>query len=253
MFNLPEGSYKEYKIPKKGGKFRKIVAPSNELLRYQRRILPTLESYYKSQVHRTTIQDVAHGFIKNKNCVTAAKKHIGFQATIMMDISEFFDSVKKEMLPLAFSNDENLFHLKGYAAQGFATSPMLANIAFIPAARQIHEALEDEYAEFMFTIYADDIQISVNSEDYEQLNETIEQVTAIIETSGFKVNAKKTRIKYAKFGFRRILGVNVGNTEVRATRRVMRKIRAAKFQGNGSSAGGLTTWSKCYLPKKLRR
>lgn len=251
MTRLPAGNYEEYLIPKKGGKFRKIVAPSAELLTYQRQILRTLNDDYAIAIQQTPIKNTAHGFVKNRNCITAAIQHVGYQSTIMMDISTFFDDVKPSMLP-QYASDANLWHKEGYAAQGFATSPMLANIAFLPALSQIHEYLGDYFYDFAFTIYADDIQISVNTEEVDELSEIIEAITAIIENQGFKINKRKTRIRYAKFGYRRILGVNVGDTKLRATRKVMRKIRAARHQSKASSLGGLTTWSKCYKPKNYR-
>ena len=247
MHTLPAGNYEEYLIPKKGGKFRKIVAPSSELLSYQRRILQTLNRDYIRLTTNTAIANTAHGFVKGRNCVTAAEQHVGFQSTIMMDISTFFDDVKLTHVP--DYPDTNLWHKDGYAAQGFATSPMLANLAFIPVLRSIHEFLDDYYGDFAFTIYADDIQISVNTEDLDELQNIIDAVTNNVEVRGFTINNKKTRIKYAKYGYRRILGVNVGDKEVRATRRTMRKLRAAIHQRNGPSTGGLTTWSKCYRPK----
>ena len=250
MTHLPAGTYDEYLIPKKKGKFRKIVAPSASLLTHQRQVLNQLNTDYAEAVRRLPIKNTAHGFVKNKNCITAAEQHIGFETTIMMDISTFFDDVKFTMLPQYA--DPSIWHAEQYAAQGFATSPMLANIAFIPALSQIHEYLDDYFIDFAFTIYADDIQISVNTEDLEELNDIISAVTAIIETQGFRINQRKTRIRYAKFGFRRILGVNVGPTEVRATRKVMRKIRAARHQKQGPSLGGLTTWSQCHKPKHYK-
>lgn len=248
---LPAGSYKEYLIPKKGKGFRAITAPDAALLKYQRANLLKLEQYFLSQVRGTPLSNTVHGFLSNHNCVTAAKRHIGYDTTIMMDISSFFDNVLLNMVPPQF-RDPSFFHQKGYAAQGFATSPMLANIAILPALRQINELLDDLFEDYVFSLYADDLQISINEDDYEETADVIEGVTAIIENAGFRINAKKTRIKYAKYGWRRILGVNVGSDSIRATRKTMRKIRAAKHQSNHSSLGGLVTWSRCYSPKKYR-
>lgn len=251
-YKLEEGTYREYKIPKRSGGYRKIVAPDKDLLKYQRNQLPSLITYFKKQIRGTVAANTVHGFIPNHNCVTGAQMHIGYTSTTMMDITNFFDSVTKEMLPEHIANDGSLWHLNGYAAQGLATSPILANIAILPALFQIHELLDDIFEDYALTIYADDIQISHNSEDYDDINEIIEGVTAIIENSGFSINANKTRTKYAKHGWRRILGVNVGDSTTRASRKTMRKLRAAKHQGNGPSAGGLSTWSKNYLPKMYK-
>ena len=262
-FTLPEGSYREYQIPKKAGGFRKITAPSPELLKYQRSKLKSLEEYFYSQVKRTPLANVVHGFLSKRNCVTGASLHVGYKATIMMDISNFFDTVHYTMLPTELY-DPSLFHLKGYAAQGFATSPILCNIALLPALDQIHELLDDLFTDFALSVYADDVQISVNDDEHDILNEVIDNVYAILEYNGFSANTKKTRIKYAKHGYRRILGISVGDDHIRATRKVIRRIRAAKHNAQnqsldsderrsaGNSAGGLVTWSRCLYPKKYK-
>ena len=90
-------SYKEHLIPKKNGKFRKIVAPSKDLLNYQQSKLKYIEKVYKAEVTKHNIENIIHGFVPGKNCVTAAKQHIGFNTTIVMDLADFFDTVNKLM------------------------------------------------------------------------------------------------------------------------------------------------------------
>ena len=252
-------SYREHLIPKKGkNKFRKIVAPNSTLLNYQRNKLPFLEAWYDEIANEKQLSNIAHGFRKNKNCITGASRHKGFDLTIMLDLSDFFDNVKSYHIPIyEIQNDRNLFHADGYAAQGFATSPMIANIAVLPQLEEMNMVLEQFYpGEYALTMYADDIQISLNRRDTTQKgpeeNVIIEIVYDIFENAGFPMNKKKTRIRYQQHGYRKILGVNVGQDHVRATRKVMKKIRAAGFQGNYQSKGGLTTWSRCLLPRANR-
>ena len=115
--------------------------------------------------------------------------------------------------------------------------------------------LMQEYSEpggdrFAFTVYADDIQISTN---YKSLIPTIiHNVNSFAVNNGFTINRNKTRVRRSINGYRRILGINVGSDHIRATRKTMRKIRAADHQGNYHSKGGLVTWSKNLLPKVLR-
>ena len=250
-------SYKEHLIPKKNGKFRKIVAPSKDLLNYQQSKLKYIEKVYKAEVTKHNIENIIHGFVPGKNCVTAAKQHIGFNTTIVMDLADFVDTVNKIMFAyvryIDIHQDSKFFHKDGYCAQGFATSPMLANIAFIPAIIEINSYLKNMPGKTAFTIYADDLQISTNSRDSEYINDKIiKPITKIIEKHKFKVNQNKTRIRYAHYGYRKILGINVGDTKLTGTRKIMRKIRAANHQENGQSLGGLITWSKCYEPKQTK-
>ena len=102
---------------------------------------------------------------------------------------------------------------------------------------------------FAFTIYADDIQISYNQKYLKK------DIINIVESSfleyKFEINKRKTRTRVSDCGFRKILGINVGESEIRGTRRTMRKIRAANHQGNFHSKGGLIAWSNCKIPTKL--
>ncbi len=259
-------SYRELTIPKKNGKVRKIVAPNKHLLAYQRKKLPKIENTYLNLVKNTYIENCANGFIKGRNGVSAARQHVGFDLTVILDIKDFFDYVTDKMIQREvdfWGELPHLYHAKGkYAAQGFATSPILANISSIQLLKDIDKFLAMNYSrkDFVHTIYADDIHISVNlqHEDYKDENQIKEQVALLIEKNGFIVNRNKTRARYAKHGFRRILGVNVGNSinegnkGIFPSRKTNRKIRAARHQKNGSSLGGLVTWSKCLPPKKQR-
>ena len=102
---------------------------------------------------------------------------------------------------------------------------------------------------FAFTIYADDIQISYNDKSLKK--EIIQIIGDSFMRGGFQINRRKTRTRSATCGFRKILGINVGESEIRGTRRTMRKIRAANHQGNFHSKGGLIAYSNCNKPKKL--
>lgn len=248
-------TYEEFKIPKKSGGFRKITAPDKELLKYQRSKLPTLEVLWNDISSEYGVDNVQHGFITNRNCVTAAENHIGFAATISMDIADFFDNVTTtniEAFSSEMASDTYFYHEEGYCSQGFATSPILCNIALIPALSHINEYLMANFDDYAFTVYADDIAISINHNNYNEINDTISAVNVIMVQHEFKLKHSKTRVRYAKHGFRRILGVMVGETGMKVPRKIKYKLRAAKFQQNGPSIGGLTTWSKLEIPKALR-
>lgn len=258
--------YKEFIIPKKSGGHRKITAPDKELLKYQRSQLKQLELLWEDLAGAYNVDDIQHGFLPNRNCVTAAKKHIGFQTTISMDIKDFFDSVTTDHIKVfsdTLANDQYLFHKDGYCSQGFATSPILSNIAIIPALAQLKEMIDELGYNYVLTMYADDITVSVNTEDTEQLKKIIQIITNVLEFYNFQVKPTKTRIRYAKYGFRRILGIMCGEDSIKIPRKTKYKLRAALHQARTStntaqkmqaiySSGGLTTWSKLMLPKAYR-
>ncbi len=248
-------AYREFQIKKKSGKHRRICAPDADFLAYQRSTLPTLAEYLLSNEAEMFGTDVFHGFIKNRNCVTAARKHIGYAHTISLDISQCFDSIYYDTLPAEVTTElEKSFvtHKDGSIAQGFATSPMLSNIYLLKPMAELVEIIEALFRRSTVTIYADDIQISVPESTYDELNLVIETAVILFQQYGLTINPRKTRIHHARFGNRRILGVQVGATAMYPNRRLRKKIRAARHQGNGPSLGGLVTSSRLLLPKALR-
>ena len=97
---------------------------------------------------------------------------------------------------------------------------------------------------FAFTIYADDIQISYNDKSLKK--EIIQIIENSFSAGGFEINRRKTRTRSATCGFRKILGINVGDESIRGSRKTMRKIRAANHQGNYHSKGGLQSWANWH-------
>jgi len=251
--------YKEYLIPKRNKGTRKITAPDKELLAYQRTMLPKIERIWRAAAEEFDVEDIQFGFIRDRNVVTAANMHIGYEASIGMDISDFFDTVTRaHIFPFSkeLAEDPYLFHADGYCSQGFASSPMLANIALIPAIQEIDSYLhKNPKVAYLtaFTVYADDVTISANTTEMSELLKIIDTVTMILDKHGFAVKPTKTRIRFAKYGYRRMLGVMVGDEGIKVPRKIKYRMRAAKFQENYSSLGGLTTWSKLQLPKALRQ
>lgn len=111
--------YRQFFIKKKNGRHRRICAPSPELLAFQRSQLQSLSHIFNSKAFAFFEQrdrDIFHGFLKNRNIVTCAEKHIGFDHTICLDISNCFDSITETMLHMDL--DPRLFHQDGSLAQG---------------------------------------------------------------------------------------------------------------------------------------
>lgn len=247
--------YREFNIKKKNGKVRRICAPSKELLAYQRSKLPGFVHYFKETEQSIFKTDIFHGFVPSRNCVTAARKHIGFSHTISLDISNCFDSIHLTDIKPVLS-DIRLVHKDGTLAQGFATSPILACIYMLDPVKEVDSLLRtyfDTPDQFALTVYADDIQISVrNKTDFDTLNMLVDFVTLIFSNYKLTINKSKTRMHHAHYGNRRILGIQVGDSTISPNRRLRKKMRAAKHQGNYQSLGGLTTASRLLLPKALR-
>lgn len=253
--------YKEFVIKKKNGKQRKIVSPSSELKALQRDKVFQLYPQFKALAGN--LANRFHGFIPKRNSITAATQHIGFSSTTMYDLENFFDTVtdthiRAAGLHIPISEHHIVYHRDGYTAQGFPSSPMLANIAAIPFMREIEQRLIllAGKGNFALTIYADDIQISLH-QDSKSIWQTVHKiVNESAKKANLVINPSKTRTRFAKYGFIRMLGVNITPNGIVATRKTNRKVRAVrqqvdKKQPKGQVLGGLRTWQKCLYPKGI--
>lgn len=251
----PEWGYREFEIEKKGKgkKMRKIVAPGIERKGYLTKRLPKLYKLFDRIVPDVDLQDRFHGFLPKRNAVTAAMSHRGFDVTLTMDISNFFDSINTSFFKfddrIKLELKDEMFHKEKYTPQGFPTSPILCNIALIPILYSLRINLPSKV---WFTIYADDIQLSFSEEvDWRNIRQI---VTNVFEKHNLQINEKKTRVRFAKYGARKVLGINVWEDRISATRRTNRKVRGVRkkviFQPEiKQSLGGLVTWQKSKLPK----
>jgi len=252
--------YTEFTIKKKSGKLRKIVNPSSKLKSWQRRYTTkVLTPQFKELATEAGVYDTFHGFVPGRNCVTGASRHLGSKYTcvLMMDLSDFFDTVKWTSAGITEDmvfHKSTLFHKDGYAAQGFPSSPMIANIALIPVIRDIQRKVETEHpGDFAITMYADDITISL---EYDMWRRIRDIATEVFEEYGYKVNPTKTRVRFHKYGSIKVLGVNLTKDGIMATRKTNRKVRAVKQQvrvgkPQGQVLGGLRTWQSCKYPKGM--
>lgn len=250
--------YTDKKIPKRGKGYRKISIPDAELLKVQRKALKEISRNIRKGLYNVGLEDNIHGFIPHKNACTAAKQHIGYDCTVIMDIENFFDNCTKETIikiaPWLQKHRYfvNMFHDDGYLAQGFATSPILSTVVIAPVIHKLKRDLKPLLIDFAITVYADDIQISFNKgndEGYNKENSVVQLVKSAVTEVGLSIKESKTRIRYAKYGYRKILGINVGKDCITASRKTNKKIRAAIHQKNNSSLGGLRTWAACLEPK----
>jgi len=229
--------------------------------------------------------DIVHGFMYGKSALTNARRHAGdYDVTISMDLKDFFPSVtfkkirdswrylygEKAEIPgvlmqrlyidkrtgkpvsgkvmktaVAGEMDDEVADLL-IAEQGLPTSPMLANIA---AAKMDWKMLEHTGAFDIYTRYADDMTFSITGiADGNHANAAIEMFKEISVSCGFTINDKKTKVQHARAGRRIITGYSVGEVDVRATRKVRRKLRAAKHNGWTRKEAGITEFCRLAMP-----
>ena len=226
------------KIKKKSGGFRKLYCLEQNDCRIEYILLKDRADELFEDTKAYT-EGWVHGFVIGRNCVSAAKKHVGYKSTTMLDIKDFFDSVTKSMVP------EELWgaFIDGAPRQGLPSSPSIANLAFSSYDEKIVNKLIEHSNDFAYTRYADDIAVSYNSPL------KVEEIIKDCIESAFLINPKKTRTRHSRNGRRIILGMGVDD-KVYPTRKTKRRIRAAVKNQNLNQERGLKIWAKCQPPKK---
>lgn len=238
--------YRIARIPKGNGNFRYLYIASAEDNLRLRSLLPTLESILAA----TDTSKSNYAFQRNRNCVLNAVQHIGYRYTLSMDLEDFFNSIFPSHVSAVIPDEliKQCF-LEGNPRQGLPTSPIISTIAFLPSDKKIIETLSKLKIDAVYTRYADDLIFSFNnSQDEGRIRFVVKQ---IVETNGFRINEKKTKLQDALNGRIIITGIAIDNRGLYATRRTRKKIRAAIHQSNEISLAGLKEWSKCKLPSAV--
>lgn len=271
------------RIPKGGGRFRTIYVPSLKEKERLRKLLPLLHDIHAKAVDAAVTRGIAHAFVPNRNPVTCALPHRGFQVTVSCDLENWFDTVREEQLVAAGVPPEvaKQITIDGVCRQGLPTSPVAANIAAVAMDVDIlwslnclkENFLEHAQCEFSFayTRYADDITVSFSETGDGVINHIVETIGRNVAHYGWKIAEHKTHIQHAKAGRRIIVGIAVDD-RVQATRKTRRKLRAARHAAGGHcpkrllkkmsaataigaathSAAGLAEWAACKLPRRVR-
>jgi hypothetical protein len=233
-----------HKIDKGNGSFRFVYAPNTKY----KKVLREKLSYLEDTLTALDKRNMFHAFRRNFNPVTNAKAHIGYKYSAKFDLKSFFDTVRQDMFSAPLNDD--LYFIKGITRQGLPTSPMLASIALLPTAYNIEDEIKGKFTDIRMTVYADDITISFNErmqfEDIKQI------VYKHVKKDGFKINYKKTKLKFGhKNGMRRIIcGVAVGMDRIYRTRETKIKIREALHKEEQLRAIGLIEWSRNKPPRR---
>lgn len=199
--------YKTFPISKKSGGLRWINAPHESLMEAQRELKSIFEDKMFALYHTS-----AFAYVKNRNTYDALKRHQAneskwFEKT---DFSDFFGSTTAEfvlgMMSIIFPFSEimkdekgkqvltqalDLCFLNGGLPQGTPISPMLTNFMMIPIDHTLSQELRKKG--FIYTRYADDIQISSRYEfnPFEMVKEIDSVLTKF--NAPFKIKPSKTR------------------------------------------------------------
>jgi retron-type reverse transcriptase len=237
----PVTHYVTFRIPKRNGQSRLIMAPKSRLKHIQRLLLRAL-------VDKLPVSPHAHGFRSGRSIRSGAEPHVGKAVVLKMDLKDFFPSVtfgrvrgllialgygypvattlavlmtEAERQPVEL--DGRVVHVPvgpRHCVQGAPTSPGVCNALCLRLDRRL-AGLARKYG-WTYTRYADDLTFSGDSAEHAQ---TIRRLaTRVCNDEGFQVHPDKTRVM--RRGSRQTVTGVVVNRTAGLSRRERRLLRA---------------------------
>ncbi|EKE30343.1 MAG: ribonuclease H [uncultured bacterium (gcode 4)] len=190
-FDAPDLSYTTFTIPKKDWTSRQIEAPNAQLKKTQQTLLHLLSNNIILPWYVT-------GFRKKFSIKTNAKKHVGREVVINLDIKDFFTNVTTQKLRqrleyLKVDNEiisrfEKLCFNNWHLPQWAPTSPFLANFIFVPIDEAIIKTAKKYDKNIIYSRYADNITLSSNVKNISNLIRIISEW--IMPKFGYTINSK---------------------------------------------------------------
>ena len=226
---------KTFRLRKKHGGYREITAPKGGL----RGILNALNILLQTYDEPTPW---AFGFVCGRSVVDNARPHVGKRYILNLDLKDFFPTITRQQVadcltaePFGFSslaaklvsglatvrtkNNEEVL------AQGFATSPTLSNFICREMDKEIASIATAQG--ITFTRYADDLTFSADTDILRPQGELVQQVKAIVERYGFRLNEEKTHLQ--RRGKRQEVTGLMVTEKVNVSRRYVREIRSLLY------------------------
>lgn len=226
---------KTFRLRKKHGGYREITAPKVGL----RGILNALNILLQTYDEPTPW---AFGFVCGRSVVDNARPHVGKRYILNLDLKDFFPTITRQQVadclaaePFGFSslaaklisglatvrtkNNEEVL------AQGFATSPTLSNFICREMDKEIASIATAQG--ITFTRYADDLTFSADTDILRPQGELVQQVKAIVERYGFRLNEEKTHLQ--RRGRRQEVTGLMVTEKVNVSRRYVREIRSLLY------------------------
>lgn len=226
-------------IRKKNRKFRVIFEPKvrTKILLKCFKIL--FEGFYNPNQCVTA-------FVKGRNIVTNASKHIASKWIYNIDLKDFFNSISLRHVEIALSyppfglyselaklianiccihnatyGRNGKFKMGTFLPQGSPVSPILSNMVCRYMDKELKK-MADIHG-FRYSRYADDITFS-GSTDISKNQAFLSEVHRILSNWGFNINASKTRIQ--RYTRRQIVTGLVVNRKINLRKRYIKEIRS---------------------------
>lgn len=195
--------YRQFHIPKKSGGKRTITAPDGIL----KDIMHTL-CFMLNTIYLPT--SAAMAFVPQRSIVDNARKHVGKNYVLNIDLKDFFTSIDAIMVENAMNKIGISPHVSRLLAtictypektdndgivnivpQGAPTSPVISNICAMTLDARL-TGLAKRFG-LDYTRYADDITFSSNHNVYDEEGVFWNELKKIVTESRFRINEKKTR------------------------------------------------------------
>ena len=226
---------KTFRLRKKHGGYREIIAPKGRLHDVLHILNIVLQTYDEPTPW-------AYGFVCGRSVVDNARPHVGKRYILNLDLKNFFPTIKRRQLadclmaePFGFSslaaelvsgmatvrtdNGEEVL------AQGFATSPTLSNFICREMDKEIAGVAAAQGV--IFTRYADDLTFSSDADILRPQGGLAQQVKTIVERYGFRLNEAKTHLQ--RRGRRQEVTGLMVTEKVNVSRRYVREIRSLLY------------------------
>ena len=226
-------------IPKNKYQNRTIYAPIGAYRKKLKELSPVLTELS----HEADKCNSAYGFMPGRNNVMNALVHTHKKYILSLDIENFFDNIKSEMLKDILDEEQiSLCFFENTAKQGLPTSPAISNLVFAKIDTLIVEFIKEKFAiykysydmgmevingyECSYSRYADDLTFGFgNIKDLNIIKNSVEE---ILLKHGFNLNSKKTKLQNIDNGRVIITGVAIdSNGTIYPTRKMKRKLRSA--------------------------
>lgn len=225
--NNPEKYYTKKYILKRDGTKRELLVPNNHLKNIQKNILTNVLNGLSPSKYVTS-------YLKNKSLKDNALPHQNKKIILKLDIKDFFNSIDFEHIYNALPNYIfppsvkvlliKLCTYEDYLPQGSPTSPMLSNLVLKNFDNYIgNYCIKNNIS---YTRYCDDLTFSGDFDPQILKN----KVQSFLETLGFNLNSKKTKVINASN--RQLVTGLVVNKKVNVPKKYRHKIRQELYYIN---------------------
>ncbi len=222
--NNPKKYYTTKYILKRNGTKRKLLIPNKYLKSIQKNIL-------KNVLNGLTPSKYVTSYLKNKGLKENAYPHQNKKIILKLDIKDFFNSIDFELIYNAlpsyiFPPSIKVLLIKlctydDYLPQGSPTSPMLSNLVLKNFDNYIGDYCFKR--NINYTRYCDDLTFSGDFNPKILKN----KVECFLETLGFNLNNKKTKI--ITKSERQIITGLVVNEKINVPKNYKKKIRQEMY------------------------